>query len=128
MNPFTAAELNAMRVEIESTMGSDTAVGFDALIASIPTGDDATARTAVIAAHPCRNLHQMDAQEKERAGMGTVTIAYRCECKASTLIKPRMRLIVNGVDYRIYGIVARKRTAEPLYYVLYLEDEGVTYG
>ncbi len=128
MNPFTTAEIDAMRAEIETTMGSDTAVGFDALIASIPAGDDATARTAVIAAHPCRNLHQMDAQERERAGMGTVATAYRCECKASNLIKPRMRLITNGVDYRIYAIVARKRTSAPLYYVLYLEDEGVTYG
>lgn len=117
-----------MRAEIESTMGSDTAVGFDALIASIPSGSDASARTTVIAAHPCRNLHQMDTQERERAGMATVAIAYRCECKADSRIKPRMRLRTGGIDFRIYAVVARKRTTAPLYYVLHLEDEGVTYG
>jgi hypothetical protein len=109
-------------------MGSDTAVGFDALIASIPSGSDASARTTVIAAHPCRNLHQMDTQERERAGMATVAIAYRCECKADSRIKPRMRLRTGGIDFRIYAVVARKRTTAPLYYVLHLEDEGVTYG
>ena len=126
MNPFTTKEINAMRNEVESSFGSDTALGFDALIASVTSGNDATARTTVISLHPCRNLYQMNAQELERASMATVAVGYRCECKVDTRIKKRMRLITNGVDYRIVHVVAQKRSAAPLYYTLYLEDEGVT--
>lgn len=115
-----------MRIEIQSTMGSDTAIGFDARIASIPTGTDATARTTVIASHPCRNLMQLDSAQRERAGMATIVRALRCTCAYSDTIKPRQRLIYNGVDYRIHNVVTRPTNAAPLYLVLYLEDEGVT--
>ena len=125
MNPFTTREIDAMRVSITSAMGADTAVGFDALIASIPAGSDITARTTVVTSLACRNLHQLDIAEKERAGMGTIAIAYRCECAVNALVKPRMRLQTNGVDYRIYAVVIRPSNAAPLYYMLYLEDEGV---
>lgn len=125
MNPFTTKEINAMRGEVESTFGSGTALGFDARIASVTAGNDATARTTVIDCHPCRNLYQMNAQELERASMATVAVGYRCECKVDDSIKQRMRLITNGIDYRIVSVVATKRSQLPLYYVLYLEDEGV---
>lgn len=124
MNPFTTKEINALRAEIVSAMGDDTAIGFDAVLASIPSGSDPTARTTVIQSLACRNIHQLDEQEKERAGMATVAKALRCECEVNALIRVRHRLIVGDDDYRIYGIQERPKNSAPLYYVLYLEDES----
>ena len=125
MRGITSGELDRIKAVAEQTFGSSTGIGFDARIASVTAGHDDTARTTIIAIHPCRNLQPMNGQEKERANMANVVKGFRCFCKVSSLIHPRHRLMIeNGGDYRIVNVI-KKPENNPIEYELHLEDEGI---
>ncbi len=103
-------------------MGDDTAVGFTAAVKSIPSGIDPDARTTVVSSLKCSNLQPMNGRAKEYVDMANIKRAYRAECEINTAILPRMRLMWDSEDMRIHDVVPTPEN-NPLYYVLFLEDD-----
>ncbi len=94
--------------------------------ATVPGGKDDTARTVVIAALMCSEPMPMNDEEKERAGLATVTWLYSVFAEIpSTAIQQRQRLVLGGIDYYIRSVLPTPKTS-PIYYELYIEDEGIT--
>lgn len=126
MRPFTAIELERMRDEEASTFGDDSGLGFTAVISRIPSGDDPTARTVVVASLACGRLSDMDQREKERVpGMASVSRAFKVKAEVNTSVQRGLRLIYSSRDYLIH-YVERGDGANPQFMVLYLVDEGVS--
>lgn len=125
MRPFQPAEIDRLQAAHLTTMGDDTAVGDAARVERINSGGDPDSRTVILAAWPCRRPQWLDQQQKERAGLATVTRALRVKCAPPTAtVKVRDRFILGGVDYRIAAPPQPIPAVNPSHYLVYLEAEG----
>jgi len=123
MTSLSTQEFARIKADIESTMGSTTAIGFNATVSSVTTGNDPDARTVVVQTLKCQDIMTMDGQAKERAGMANVVKAYRVKAQYNASVQARHRLIVGSDDYRIHDVVPVP-VNDPLYMMLYVEDES----
>lgn len=104
-----------------------TAVFFTqtAVVQRINSGSDPDARTTVLSAWKCTAPQWLDQQQKERAGLATVTRALGVKCAVpSATVKVRDRFILGGGDYRIAAPPQPVPVLNPSHYLVYLELEG----
>lgn len=92
----------------------------------IPSGSDPTARTTVLPSLACSHVYDMDAKERERAGLATVEKAKMVYTAVPSggagIIHIRDRFVVNSVDYRIDGM-QKWPEDNPGYLALFLVDD-----
>ncbi len=97
-----------------------------ATITRIPAGNDPEAREVVVANVPCTAVHELDQEQKERAGMGTVKVGRLVFCPSpGVTIEKRMRFTLVGSqkEYAIHRVAGHPADA-PAFLALYLEDES----
>jgi hypothetical protein len=133
MRMVSDGQMAQLVTDIAAFYGEASGLGIDALIRKIPAGaTDDDERETVIAALRCSNIYPATKADVERLGPravvisgGTVKRLFRVFCEVpETAIAERMRLEHGGVDYRIAVVVKHPEDA-PLYYELFIEDEGV---
>ena len=119
---MSASEQARIKADIESSMGSTTAIGFNATVSSVTAGTDPTARTTVVTTLTCRDIQPLDGQARERAGLATLAKAYKVHAKYNATVAAEHRLIVGSNDYRIVQVVPSP-VNDPWYMTLFVEDE-----
>lgn len=106
-----------------TAQGRNNRFRYTADIERVPDGTDPTARESVVDCLACSAVYPMDGRERERAGMATVTKAYRAYTAVPVeTITTQHRFVIDGEDYRIHEVIKHPEN-NPQFIELYLEAE-----